>query len=281
MVMFCRAWCAVSLWAVLMNPGSLRANEAGDWVIQTGWFLIAPQASSQPLHTELAPSVLGAVLGIEPSFSSPGTSASVSDSNTPALTLSYFFTDHLALKVEGGLPAEFELHGDGVVRPTGIAGSLINVDLGAADNQPLASARQWSPAALLQYYFFDSSQRLRPYLGVGATYTWFTDIELTPAFEQDVRRNFGAPLALATASPGPVRVTGEASSSWAPIVNAGLSYGVGERWGVSLSVSTIALRTTSTITLDADDGTRLARSSTRIKLNPIVTSLLLWYRFGG
>lgn len=264
---------------LMLAATPVRAQEAGDWVAQAGWFFVSPQESSTPLRTSLAPSLLGSVLGIDPEFTSPGTSASVSDSGTPALTLSYFFTDHLALKVEGGIPAEFELSGSGVVRPTGISGALISVDLGDPANNPLATARQWSPAALLQYYFFDSSFALRPYLGLGFTYTWFTDVELNSGFDETLNNSFGRTLALAGGKPGPTRVEADASSSFAPIFNAGLAYSLSERWGLSLSVSYILLKTTSTIDLYADDGTRLARSETDLDLNPIVSSLLLSYRF--
>ena len=78
-----------------------------------------------------------------------------------------------------------------------IEGAIISVDLGDPANNPLATARQWSPAALLQYYFFDSSFALRPYLGLGFTYTWFTDVELNAAFDDTLNSSFGRTLALA------------------------------------------------------------------------------------
>ncbi len=266
--------------ALLLAATHARADQAGDIVLQAGWFFVNPQESSEPLQTQLTPTGLGALLGIDPEFSSPGTSASVANSSTPAFTLSYFFTDHLAVKVEGGIPAEFDLSGQGVVRPTGPAGALINVDLGAPGSNPLASARQWSPAVLFQWYFREADTQLRPYLGVGATYTWFTDVELNSAFERDVQRNFGTALALAVGEPGPTRVEAEASSSWAPIINAGFSVALSEHWGISASVSYIFLKTTSTIDLYTEGGTALARSSTKLDLNPIVSSVLLSYRFG-
>ncbi len=277
-------WCrglriASMLWPSLLSAGVAQANEAGDWVAQAGWFFIAPHESSDPLRTELTPTALGELLGIGPEFESPGTAASVDRSDTLALTLTYFVTDHLAIKAESGIPARFDLRGEGLVRPTGPAGALIGVDLGAPANNPLARARQWSPALLLQYYFFEPQLRLRPFVGVGATYTWFTDIELNPSFRDEVQRNFGAPLALAAGAPGPTHAEAESSPSWAPIFNAGLAYALDERWGVLASVSHVPLKTTSTIVLSAADGTRLARSETTIDLDPIVTSLLLSYRF--
>lgn len=266
--------------AVMVAPAA-HALKAGDLIVQGGWFYIAPQESSEPLNTKLAPSLAGSALGIDPHFSSPGTSLSVSDSNTPALTLSYFLTDHFVVKLEGGVPAEFDLSGQGVVRPTGPAGALVNVDLGASQNNPLASVRQWSPAILGQYYFRNPGDKIRPYLGLGVTYTWFDNIEPDKDFEQSLNQNFGSVLALATGSNLNTHVSAEAESDIAPIFNAGLSLELDERWSLSLSVSYLALKTTSQITISSDDGTQLAKSNSKLDLNPIVSSFLISYRWGG
>jgi outer membrane protein len=272
-----------ALAALLAAASSTAAAEevAGDIVVQAGWFHVMPQDSSTPLRTRLAPSLLGTVLGIEPEFVSEGTSTSVANAGTPAFTVSYFLTDHLVIKAEGGMPAEFEVSGSGVVRPTGLAGSLISIDLGDPANNPLASAKQWSPALLLQYYFRDPGVRLRPFLGVGGTYTWFTDEELDPDFEDNINRSFGVPLALAAGRLGPTRVEAKSTPSWAPIANAGFAFRLAERWSLSASVSYVGLSTTSKIKLSAADGTRLATSETDIDVNPLVASLLLSYRLGG
>ncbi len=266
---------------LLLAAPALQASEAGDWVVQGGWFYLSPQESSKPLQTELAPSLIGNALGIDQQFTAAGTSLSVNDSDTPALTLSYFLTDHIAIKLEGGVPADFELSGQGVVRPTGPAGALVSVDLGAPEHKPLASVRQWSPAILAQYYFRDPSDQIRPYLGLGLTYTWFDNIEANQDFEQSLNNDFGAVLALATANPGPTSVDAEAESDIAPIFNAGVAMQLNERWGLSLSVSYLMLETTSKITIRANDGSRLSESSSKLELNTVVSSFLVSYRWGG
>ena len=48
---------------------------------------------------------------------------------------------------------------------------------GAPDNNPLLSVRQWSPALELQFFFNPETSRVRPFVGVGLTYTFFTDIQ--------------------------------------------------------------------------------------------------------
>ena len=268
-------WCCFAIAAP-----TAQALKAGDVIVQGGWFYLSPQESSTPLNTKLAPSLLGSVLGIEQEFSSPCTFLSVNDSSTPALTVSYFLTDHLVIKLEGGVPAEFELSGQGLVRPTGVAGELLSVDLAGVQNNPLATVRQWSPAILAQYYFGDVSARLRPYIGVGVTYTWFDNIELNKNFEQSLKQNFGSVLALATGSGSETFIDGEADSDIAPIFNVGLALDLDDRWSLSVSVSYLALETTSNIAITAKDGALLSESRSKLELNPIISSVLISYRWG-
>ena len=255
------------------------ARQAGDHHLQLGFVHVNTLDSSTPLHTRLRPSLLGGVLGIDDDFVSEGTSAEVGSSETLLFIYSYYFTDHWSLKLEGGIPAEFDIRGQGEVRPTGVAGALIGVDLGAPENNPLASATQWSPVAMLQYSFGSPRDVVRPYLGVGATYTWFTDVELGPGFDTALNNQFGRALALAAGKPDATRTRAEASPSFAPAFNAGLAISLGERWNVSTSVSYLMLSTESTIDILAADGTQLARSSTDLDLNPLAMALLLGYRF--
>jgi outer membrane protein len=255
------------------------AREAGDHHLQLGLVHVNTLDSSTPLRTQLKPSLLGGVLGIDADFVSEGTSAAVGSSETLLFIYSYYFTDHWSLKLEGGIPAEFDIAGEGVVRPTGIAGSLISVDLGAPANNPLARATQWSPVAMLQYSFGAAGDPVRPYVGAGFTYTWFTDVELDRDFDAELNNRFGRTLALAAGIPGATRTRAEASPSFAPAFNAGVALSLSEHWNVSASVSYLMLSTESTIDILAADGTRLARSSTDLDLNPLAMSVLVGYRF--
>ncbi|MGH8447141.1 MAG: OmpW/AlkL family protein, partial [Solimonas sp.] len=246
--------CSVSLPAAAQTAGSI--------VLQAGWLHIQTLDSSKPLHSDVQPG-LGAIIGIPDSFDSPGTSAKVSNADTLVLASSYFVTDHLAVKFEGGIPPDFDLYGKGKVQPNPNINAL-SVDLGA--HNPIASSKQWSPALLFQYYFRHPEATWRPYLGVGVTYTWFTNVELSDGFAGDLNTTFGRSLALANGK-FPIDgtyVNAKSSPDWAPIVNAGLSYAFNKRWGVSASVSYVDLKTTSTIDIFAADGTRLSRSTTDI-----------------
>ncbi|NGY06671.1 OmpW/AlkL family protein [Solimonas terrae] len=248
-------------------------------LLQAGVLNAVTLDHSTPLHTDVKPG-LGVLLGIPASFDSPGTSATVSNATTLQVAMSYFVTDHLAIKTEGGIPPKFDLRGKGVVQPNPSIAAL-SVDLGSRDNNPIASSRQWSPALLLQYYFRQPSARWRPVLGVGVTYTFFTDVKLKPEFERDLNSTFGRSLALANLN-FPIdgtTVKAKSAPDWAPIANVGVSYAFDAHWGAALSLSYVGLSTTSTIAINAADGTRLSTSKTSIDINPLATALLISYVF--
>src|SRR3546814_15416610 len=65
----------------------------------------------------------------------------------------------------------------------------------------------------------------RPVLGMGVTYTFFTDVKLDRDFENDLNKTFGRSLALANLNL-PVdgtKVKAKSSPDWAPIANVGRS----------------------------------------------------------
>lgn len=69
-----------------------------------------------------------------------------------------------------------------------------------------------SGALLLNYYFRDPQEKLRPYVGVGVTRTWFTDASITnSSFEQGLA---GGPTTVST------------DRAWAPVFKLGVNYAV-------------------------------------------------------
>lgn len=266
---------AAALWApALAAVGDDRRSH----LLQTGWFHIDTLDRTEPLRTQLRPSIPGTLLGLEQDFVSPGTGATISSSDTLALTYSYFIGDHFSIKLEGGVPVDFDLYGYGTVEAAGVPNPPA-VDLAAEENNPLASATQWSPVLMLQYFFRDPQREIRPYLGLGVAYTWFTDVELDPQFEAALNEQFGATLAQLGGFTGDTYVEADATSDVAPIFNAGVSVDLSERWNLSLSASYSLLETETTIDIHAQDGTRLSRSTTTAEINPLVTAVLLGYRF--
>ncbi|VVE19044.1 membrane protein [Pandoraea horticolens] len=275
---FAARLCALGFGISLASTSAI-AQQAGDNVVNLGWFHIAPQDSSKPMTTSVTQEGLTPAL-VPSNFTSPGSGAKVSNADTLGLVVTHFFTDNIALQTVAGVPAKFKLTGQGVIAPPSIAGALTSIDLGVAQNNPIVqSVRQWSPALVLQYYFGQANSSLRPFLGVGVSYTFFTNVSLNPNFEAALNQNFGSVLALTSGHNGPTSVEAKSSASWQPVFNAGLSYAFDKHWVASASVSYLPLKTTANIKIKAQDGTVLSSSDAEIKLNPIVTFVSLGYKF--
>lgn len=256
-----------------------RAAQDGDIVVQGGWLHLMPRSSSTPLHTQLQPSLIGTLAGVQSSFDSPGTAARVENADTAGLILTHFLTGHFAAQLVLGIPAQVSIQGQGRVAPTGLLGQFLHVDLGAAQNNPLVSVREWTPAALLQYYFGEPTGKLHPYLGVGLSYAWFSDYDVNGSLRGQLQSNFGGLLAFATGHTGPTTVSASASRSWSAVYNAGLSWDLSPRWGLAASLTYAPLDATAHIDIHAADGTLLSSSNTRLSQQALITALLVNYRF--
>ncbi|MGG2044309.1 OmpW/AlkL family protein [Burkholderia gladioli] len=222
----------------------VRAQSAGSVYLSTGWFHLAPQDHSSPLK------VLN-VGGSPVNQSVPNTGAGITDADTFGFATGYFITDHIAAELVAGVPPKFQLTGKGTFEPFGTLGQ----------------AYQWSPAVVVKYVFNDASAKFRPYLGLGASYIWFTGGKLTnDAFERGVLQ-------------GPTSI--KTSNQWAPVFNAGFTYNFTDHWFAGLSVSYIPVSVTATLTTvrATPVGLLTQTSSARIRLNPIVTFANVGYRF--
>lgn len=232
--------------AALLMTTITHAQSAGDIVVNAGWFHFAPQDSSQPLTVN----ALGS------SVTAAGTGASIGDADTVGLTATYFVTDHIATAAAIGIPPRFKLTGTGSLSPLGQVGS----------------AYEWSPALLLKYYFNESKSNLRPYLGAGVSYVWFSGVKLEPA---TARGAFLYSPTLGNALAGPT--TARLSSSFAPVVNTGLTYNINDHWSVDLSVSYMWLSTRATLTTQSALGP--VTSTTKLKINPLISLVSVGYKF--
>jgi outer membrane protein len=233
--------------AALATLGSAHAlaQQAGDWVLGAGWIHLAPQDSSDPLTLT---SPVRQVI--------PNSGASVSNADTLGLNAVYFVDSHWAVEGVVGVPPKFKLDGTGSLGPVGEIGS----------------ARQWSPTLLGKYYFNEGNAAFRPFVGLGVTYVWYSDVNLTPAMQ-------GAVNGLLHVPPAAARTTADLDGSFAPVFNIGASYQFDQHWGMSFSVSYIPLKTTATLTTTSVTGRTLATAETKLKLNPITPYLALTYRF--
>ena len=227
-----------------LGSGSALAQKAGDVQIGAGWLHFAPQDSSSPLiFTAPRPAVV------------PGSGASVDKSDTLGFNAIYFIDSHWAVEGVIGIPPKWRLQGSGTLAPIG----------------ELGTARQWSPTVLAKYYFNDGEARFRPYLGLGATYVWYSNVNLTPGLQGALANRIGAPV-LGTST------TAKVDSSFSAVFNVGAAYQLDPHWGVSFSVSYIPLKTKANLTT-AVLGVPVAASEASLKVDPIVPYLALTYKF--
>jgi outer membrane protein len=256
------------------------AQKAGDNLVALGWFHVMPQDSSTPLTTTVAPVPINTPLRLPSQFTSPGTGLSTNNADTAGLVFSHFVTDHFAVTSVAGIPPKFELYGHGTIQPPGPAGALGSQNIGdPAVNPIVKSVRQWSPALIFQYYFASATSKFRPYIGIGVSYNWFSDIQLNDNFVTSTQNNLGSILAAGAGKPGKTSVEAKASSSWQPVFNAGAMYNITDRWGITASVTYMPLKTTSSTIIKAADGTELAVSKAELKADPIITFLAVTYKF--
>jgi outer membrane protein len=266
--------------AAALAPLAVRAQSAGSTVVTLGWLHIMPQQSSSPFTTDVAPTPINTPLRVPASFTSPGTGLHTSGAETVGLTVSHFLTDHIAVTTLAGVPPLFHVSGRGTVKPPGPAGTLGSQNIGLASINPVEkSVRGWTPALILQYYFAQANAKLRPFLGLGVSYAWFSDLQLSQNFVTQTQNNLGAVLAAGAGKPGLTQVSAKTSSSWAPVFNAGLAFNITDHWGFVASVTYIPLKTTSTTTIRAADGTVLAQTRAELTADPIISYLALSYRF--
>lgn len=228
-----------------LGSGSAMAQKAGDWQLGAGWLHLAPQDSSKPL------TLTSPVHSVQ-----AGSGAGVSNSDTLGLSATYFLDSHWAVEGVVGIPPKFKLSGQGTLARVG----------------ELGDARQWSPTLLAKYYFNDGEAKFRPYVGLGATYVWYSNVHLSSGLQGALGSQLHQP-------PGATVTTAKLDSAFAPVFNVGVAYQIDPRWGLMFSVSYIPLKTKAKLTTTSISGLPVATSEASLKLNPIVPYLAVTYKF--
>ena len=162
------------------------AQTAGSITTSVGWLHIAPQGDATPL-------IVQSVGGVTVNRQLAGTGAHASSTDTLGITTEYYVTDNLGVAMLLGMPLKVNLIGDGTLQKYGTLGTT----------------RPMPPAIELRYHLFSATSKFRPYLGIGANYTWFTQVRATNS--QFVSDSFGPG--------GSARAT--LSSSWNPVFGSG------------------------------------------------------------
>ncbi len=270
-------------------------------MVGLGWHFVATTGRSTPVTTHTD------ALGLN-SFENRGSQLSLSNTNTLAFTLTHFFSENWAAELGAGIPPVLTLRGHGsIALPLdrvfpGIQGRLPLIDLANTDSNPLATTRAWLGSVVFKYYLGDREDRFRPFVGLGVSYTRFTNTNLSPVFQRKLASlggllaaggevgslqgllldpawfqrvwNAGGDLLLS----GRTNVSAKVKSVWEPVFTVGASYQVTRRFWITGMVTYIPLRTTITLNISQPNRT-LASNTFDISANPVLASVLLNFRF--
>ncbi|MBU65424.1 MAG: hypothetical protein CL858_08235 [Cupriavidus sp.] len=230
--------------AAMTLAGVAQAQSAGSNIVSFGWMRVMPTGHSEFLTID---SVAGRPTG---GLQRQNTGATIDSADTLGLVFSHYFTDHISGEFVLGVPPKHDVSGDRGYEKYGKLGEV----------------RQWSPAAVVKWHFFDAKTKFRPYVGFGVNYTWFTGESVTN--QSFVQGEFGPGSTMAAS----------AKSSWNPVFNVGANYAVTDNWFVGISVSYVPISTTANFTTTLANGAKI-QSHTKIKIDPVVTYLSVGYRF--
>lgn len=270
----------VTLGVATLAPLAAHAQSAGMNVLSLGWLHVAPMQHSTPLTDYITPAPVDSALFLPKTFTSAGTGIKVSSTDTLGFTNTHFFTDHIAATVVGGIPPVVSISAKGWVIPPGPAGELGKLNVGdPALNPMIKSARAWTPAVLMQYYFRDADAKFRPFIGAGVSYAWFTDIQLSNNAIAGIRNTLGAPLAARAGLPGITQVQVKSSTSWSPVANLGLNYQLTPSLGLTASVTYIPLKTTAALYVKSASGQMLAQAKSKLTIDPLIPYIGVTYSF--
>lgn len=229
--------------AAMTLGGFAQAQSAGSTVVSMGWFRVMPTGSSENL-------TIDSLAGRPVNQQRPNTGAKIDSADTLGLAIDHFITDNISAEFVLGVPPKHDVSGDRGYEKYGKLGEV----------------RQWSPALVFKWHFFDAKTKFRPYVGVGVNYTWFTGETVTN--QNFVNNEFG---------PGS-RMTASATPSWNPVFNVGANYNITDRWSVGVSVSYVPISTRGNFETTLANGA-VVKSHTKISIDPVVTYLSVGYRF--
>lgn len=247
------------------------------------------------------------VYGISDWSNSAGLEAD--DVDTLGLTLSYFVNDNVSLELVGGLPPKVDIQGKGQIiasahsianstaaLPSNINGLDITKDILISDlgaHGKVAEVTAWTPAFTAKYHFGQSGvNKFRPFVGGGIVYGHFNKLKLDSGVNQDlinaghmVQNVLDGQAGVALQNSGSSNATPvvdvDTSDAFAPVVTAGFSYDLTDRWFTTASLTYMPnFNNTATITVtDQNTGTELIRAKTKVDLDPLITYLGVGFRF--
>jgi outer membrane protein W len=201
-----------------------------------------------------------------------GSNTKISSAVVPTIDLSYFITKNWAIEAIC------------CVTPHHVTG------VGPLQGASVIKSWVFPPSLLLQYHVTNFGA-FQPYLGVGVNYTAFWGTRpgnQTVAFPS-LNSNLNAVSQLTTGLPTTVFATATSASitsSWGVVGQLGADYMLNEHWGINIDAKYIMMEPNAHVwaianTAPLNTGPLAAPLNLAVKINPIVISGGLTYRFGG
>ena len=199
------------------------ANQAGDILIRGGATMVDPDSGKTSIDLNGADS---------------GLDLSVDDSTQLGLNFVYFFDNNWAIELLAATPFkhDIKLHS-------------------AGDKTALADVSQLPPT-LSALYYFDTSSKLKPYLGLGLNYTVFFDDSFTSTYQDAGFSDL------------------DLDGSFGYSVQIGADYELNDKWSINASARYIDINTDASFKVG---GT--VKGSADVDIDPMVYSLMIGYKF--
>jgi len=227
--------------------GTARAQSAGQLVLNAGWAHVIPNSS------------FGDAQITGPGFSTTSnTGNAASQTDAFAGVLGYYITDNIEVESFFGIPPKVDQQGTGA-----FSASALN---------PVMHSYVWSPMVVAKYVFGTPASKLRPYLGAGVSYIWFSGTSLSGPYQQALSMSFSG------GSTASLQTTASVSRQFAPLLVGGFTYNLDAHWLISASAMYMPFSTTTTLTTSLPGGQKI---TTRQKehYNTVIPTLMLGYRF--
>ena len=221
--------------AALVAASGAFAQKAGDDIISAGIASINPNASLGTMTSQYSV-FTGSLVGA---------SANIASTTTVSMGWLHMYTDNIGAEFTIGVPPKL------TVDMTSPHGQVVS-------HPGASTAKALTPTAVAKYFFNTSTDKVRPYLGLGVTHVSFQSIT-TNSSDATIQALAGTSASL--------------SSSWAPVYNAGVIYNIDEKWSINGSVSYMPIKTTATFV-----GSGFTTSG-ELKINPTDYVIRLGYKF--
>jgi outer membrane protein len=215
--------CAVCS-ALTLSSFATLAAQAGDMVIRGGATMVDPDSNKASVMLDGVDSTLD---------------VSVDDNTQLGLNLVYFYNANWAVEVLAATPFKHD----------------INVHIPEAGSATLAEVSHLPPTVSALYYF-ETSSKFNPYVGLGLNYTIFFDEE----FENDFEQGGFSDL--------------ELDGSLGFSAQIGADYYINDSWMINASARYIDINTDATFKVGGE-----VNGSADVDIDPMVYSLMIGYKF--